>query len=636
MPTVAFVPEVIIFDSLRERAQRMSAFLSEYFCCRVADQGDEPESLVGLYAVLGNGEAEKRFMREWRQRHGDMPLLFLGMVQSESTGLELLRAGADDFLVIPTDAQWRDIPLAINRAITKRERRRAQEQSVSEALHYAISLAAILDSVHEGIFCFDDAGIIRVFNKHAEHIFGLDADDILGKHFLKLLPDAIAKDVWSSLIVYKSGGMPDFIERRHEFMGQRRDGECFPMMLSISEASIGNQKHFVASVEDISSRKATEAALHFALELDVLLTKWSTRFINLEINEIFCSVENALKDIGELCRVDRVQLLMYDYDGEHISCLSEWCAPDIESDKALVQMEPVAMAMPMHTQIRLGLPIACDDVATLPEINERDLFAASSVKSFLLLPMSCEERVIGYLEMDCVVHARQWSVSDKSQLQLAAIMLANALARREREIALRAAHEELQLANKTLQHMVRIDALTHLANRRHFDEVLQQEFRRAQREHKSLGLVLVDVDNFKKYNDTYGHPAGDACLKQVAQALNGGFQRAGEFCARYGGEEFVVLLPGNDLAQALKAAERARAAVQQLSLLHGHNGFEKVVTASFGVAVFEPGSGLTPQSLLQCADKALYEAKRAGKNRSMCFGLLSMNSDADTFSLNRV
>ncbi len=626
------IPEVVIFDALRERGQRLSAFLSEYFGCRLADSGPEPECPVGLYAVLGNGEAEKRFMLEWRQRHGDMPLLFLGLVNSESIGLELLRSGADDFLVVATDAQWREIPLAINRALTKRERKRAQEQSVSEALHYAISLASILDSVHEGIFCFDDAGLVRVFNKHAEHIFGVDADDIIGKHFLKLLPDEMAKEMWSSLIVYKSGGLPEFVEQRREYIGQRRTGDCFPMMLSISEAAIGNLKHFVVSVEDISARKETEAALHFALELDAMLNKWSTRFINLDINDIFSSVENALRDIGELCRVDRVQLIMYDLESKHVSCLSEWCADGTPSDKSSIQMELVSLAPAMHAQIRLGLPIACDDVATMSMATERQLFEGSQVKSYILLPMTCEERVIGYLQMDCVQQVRQWSNSEKSQLQLAAIMLANALARREREIALRAAHEELQLANKTLQHMVRVDALTHLANRRHFDEVLQQEFRRAQREHKSLGLILVDVDNFKKYNDSYGHPAGDACLKQVAQALSTSFQRAGEFCARYGGEEFVVLLPGNDLSQSLKAAERGRSAVQSLSLLHAYNGYEKVVTASFGVAVFEPGSGLTPHSLLQCADKALYEAKRAGKNRSMCFGLLSLNSDTDTFT----
>lgn len=174
---------------------------------------------------------------------------------------------------------------------------------------------------------------------------------------------------------------------------------------------------------------------------------------------------------------------------------------------------------------------------------------------------------------------------------------------------------ELQSANAKLQELLRSDTLTGLSNRRHFDEVKEIEFRRAKRLRQPLSVLLCDVDHFKRYNDTYGHAQGDACLQAVARVLQDHFSRAGELPARIGGEEFAVLLPGTDLRGAQLAAERLREAVVARALPHTASGVAPHVTLSIGVAQLDPATMDRFDAVLQLADEALYRAKHLGRNR---------------------
>jgi diguanylate cyclase (GGDEF)-like protein len=174
---------------------------------------------------------------------------------------------------------------------------------------------------------------------------------------------------------------------------------------------------------------------------------------------------------------------------------------------------------------------------------------------------------------------------------------------------------ELQNANAQLHELLRSDTLTGLSNRRHFDEVKEIEFRRAKRLHQPLSVLLCDVDYFKRYNDTYGHAQGDACLQAVARVLGDSFGRAGELPARIGGEEFAVLLPGTDQRGAQLAAERLRAAVAARALPHAASEVAPHVTLSIGVAQFDPATMDRFDALLHRADEALYRAKRLGRDR---------------------
>ena len=174
---------------------------------------------------------------------------------------------------------------------------------------------------------------------------------------------------------------------------------------------------------------------------------------------------------------------------------------------------------------------------------------------------------------------------------------------------------ELRAANAQLEELSRSDPLTGLANRRHFDEVKDVEFRRAQRLNQPLSVLLCDVDFFKRYNDTYGHALGDDCLRLIAQALRETFGRAGELAARIGGEEFAVLLPAVDAGQAHAAAERLREALAGHDIPHSASQVAPRVTLSIGVAQFDPQTMDRFDALLHRADQALYRAKRQGRDR---------------------
>ena len=160
-----------------------------------------------------------------------------------------------------------------------------------------------------------------------------------------------------------------------------------------------------------------------------------------------------------------------------------------------------------------------------------------------------------------------------------------------------------------------VDGLTGVYNRKYFDQKLAMELERAQRSLAPLSLVMMDVDCFKAYNDTYGHPAGDRVLVSVADAARQQVNRSTDVMARYGGEEFAVVLPASDKAGAQIIAEKIRQAVQALDIPHSASQVAPHVTISLGVACYDTRAACTAQELLEMADQALYNAKRAGRNQ---------------------
>ena len=180
---------------------------------------------------------------------------------------------------------------------------------------------------------------------------------------------------------------------------------------------------------------------------------------------------------------------------------------------------------------------------------------------------------------------------------------------------LRARSDDLAQHNVGLQVLAHTDKLTGIANRLMFDTVLERELKRAQRGDVCLSLILLDVDYFKKFNDRYGHPAGDSCLRGVGRVLAEQIIRAGDLAARYGGEEFAVILPNTDRAGAIAVAERIRLEILALAIAHG-DAPAGVVSASLGIATVAAGqeTQLRPADLIARADARLYEAKRGGRN----------------------
>jgi two-component system, cell cycle response regulator len=183
------------------------------------------------------------------------------------------------------------------------------------------------------------------------------------------------------------------------------------------------------------------------------------------------------------------------------------------------------------------------------------------------------------------------------------------------ENELRQNHKKLMKANLKLKKISTQDSLTGIANRYSFDEYFSHEIRRAGRTKAALSLIMIDIDYFKNFNDTYGHQAGDKCLTEVATVLNKSLGRSGDLVARYGGEEFILALPGTDEKGAVAFAETLRARVEDLKIEHSDSAINKFVTISLGVFTCYPDPITTAEKIIEIADKALYKAKKQGRNQ---------------------
>jgi len=169
------------------------------------------------------------------------------------------------------------------------------------------------------------------------------------------------------------------------------------------------------------------------------------------------------------------------------------------------------------------------------------------------------------------------------------------------------------ISNK-LRTLTTQDGLTGINNRRRFDEALYNEWYRAVRLSMPLSLIICDIDKFKEYNDTYGHLAGDKCLTRIAHLIEDSARRAGDMAARFGGEEFVIILPDTESSNAQDIAEQLRRAILDLEIPHETSSVADIVTVSFGIFTILPEKNLPPETMIEFADKALYQAKEQGRN----------------------
>uniref|UniRef100_Q47FN5 diguanylate cyclase n=1 Tax=Dechloromonas aromatica (strain RCB) TaxID=159087 RepID=Q47FN5_DECAR len=180
--------------------------------------------------------------------------------------------------------------------------------------------------------------------------------------------------------------------------------------------------------------------------------------------------------------------------------------------------------------------------------------------------------------------------------------------------SLLAVTRKLDAANQELIRISSTDSLTGVANRRYFDEAMSIEWRRARRHSNSIALLMCDIDYFKLYNDTYGHQAGDECLRKIAAAISRHTERPSDTVARYGGEKFAVILPETSIGGALMVAEKIRQATKELNITHASSPTGQV-GLSIGIASAAPGFDNPPDDLILAADKALYRAKKEGRDR---------------------
>lgn len=496
---------------------------------------------------------------------------------------------------------------------------------------------AIYDSVSDGIFIQDlETGAILDVNRRMCEWFGLEPEAFrtltLGTLGLGLWPYTPEKALeWTQKA---AAGAP----QTFEWLCSTQAGQLVWLEVSLRRAALGAQDRIVATAGNITRRKRMEME-HTAR----LKRAEAQNAVSLSLAGVGPDFEAALKliahhlaaQVGDLCT-----LYLLGEDGLlHPAVVSQ---AYVDGDPLLPDfraLPPLALGGAGEGQVaESGTALRVED-PTGGEIRARvrpefwpylDQF---KIHSLLIVPMRTEGQAMGTISLAKGGASRAYSVEDQAMLQnladRAALTITNAKlyarnlgqaaelrqANLDLELRVEARTLELAQANDRLQRMAMEDGLTRLANRRHFDTVLDREVRRAQRTGGSLALLLGDVDFFKRYNDHYGHVAGDGCLQAVGEVMREVFRRGEELPARYGGEEFAVILPGCTLLQAQAAAEAFRLAIEARGIAHAHSDAAPVVTLSLGYVSAEVTEATTPDWFIQRADEGLYQSKSQGRNR---------------------
>ena len=340
----------------------------------------------------------------------------------------------------------------------------------------------------------------------------------------------------------------------------------------------------------------------------------------------------AVVETAALFQARQVSLFGCDRASQQWQQLAQYC-----SNQTLAWQPSFALSRTefphLIGRLRQGYPVQISAdlqrsrLLTQAEVDEAERWLTGWPGSWLLLPVK-RRKTTGYslnaaaLAAGVPADSDHWGIMalayDESQTwSEAAIAMSQSIAvELEWAIAQAGQHQELMLANQELQKLALSDGLTRLANRRRFDEHLSDEWQRLARDRQPLSLILCDLDHFKRYNDTFGHPAGDRCLIRVARALLNGPQRPADLVARYGGEEFAVILPNTDTHGAWRIAQKIHENIRALKIEHAPDAEEKYVTVTMGVSTVVPGHSSTAQMLVQASDLALYHAKQQGRNRT--------------------
>jgi diguanylate cyclase (GGDEF)-like protein len=362
--------------------------------------------------------------------------------------------------------------------------------------------------------------------------------------------------------------------------------------------------HGATALDLVSLLKATQI-----LSNEVGLRNVLQRLIAIVRENSGGQVARLLLLADGVCRLEAS--IDHDHDGDVVTVLQ---SRQLDLDAASDPQFPLSV---LRYVIRTGAEVIEDNIVGASRFAADPYVQEQRPRAVMCLPVRHGGRIDGVLYFENRLAEASFTEERVEFLRMlgAQAMISIASARLHDSLEQRVAERTAQLedANRKLATLSTTDGLTGLANRRHFDEVLRTECARAARLRQPLAVIMLDVDYFKKFNDRYGHQAGDACLIRVAQALAAGTRRASDLTARYGGEEFSIVLPNTGTDEARQIGEALRCAIEALGVAHAGAAAGQV-TISVGIAV-KPGQGTgDPDVLMRLADAALYRAKDAGRN----------------------
>ena len=498
---------------------------------------------------------------------------------------------------------------------------------------------AIFDAVNDAIMVHEvGTGAILDVNERMCEMFGLTYDEALWMDMGSLsvgLSPCTQDDAWEWMRKAVAEGPQTF-----EWIAKHTSGRLFWIEINLRVARIGGVDRLLSTARDITERKRSEADQAARLKRS---EAQNAVFVGLAgVGHDYESamdliVHHLAVQVGDLCVLNvldekREFLHSTAIDQPYIDGRSY--LPDFKTLPPFPIGTPGAGAVARDGR---ALQLADPSGGEIRAIVRREFqpyLDHFGVHSLLIVPMRSQGQPIGTITLARCGSSRPYSAEDLAMLQnladRSALALVNArlykqnlhqaellrLANAELEQRVAERTAELEKAMEALHRMAVEDGLTGLANRRRFNEVIEDEIRRAHRNGTALSLLMCDVDFFKRYNDAYGHQGGDDCLRMVGKVFREVFKRAGELPARYGGEEFAAVLPGVAGDQALQAGERLRQAITERNLPHKGSDVAPHVTLSIGIcAIASLEDHMTSDWFIARADEALYQSKSSGRNR---------------------
>jgi diguanylate cyclase (GGDEF)-like protein/PAS domain S-box-containing protein len=452
----------------------------------------------------------------------------------------------------------------------------------------------IVETANEGIWMIDGNNLTTFVNPRMAEMLGYTVEEMMGRSLLEFMDTEGQKLALEKLEHRRQGR-----REQHDFCFTRQDGSFIWVMISTNPIldDHGNYIGALGMITDISERRSAEQNLQ---NINTELTTWVKE---LEQRNQDSSILDNINDFLQLCQTSdeayhllgelleplfpdcNGAIFMFDSDTNLLEIVSNW--GDSSYSKSLFAVDECWSIRrgEMHFVEHKNSRLFCSHVQ-----HSEDLAQS------LCLPMVAQGKAIGLL----YINTKKLESLSEVKKQLAATVSKNL---------------SLGLANIKLRENLKTqsirDPLTNLYNRRYMEESLSREISLAQRRIHTVGIIMLDVDNFRNFNNRYGHNVGDIALKIVGQFLSA-HTRAGDIACRYGGEEFILILPEASLENAVRRAEEVREGVRLMGLNHGHSALS-TLTISLGVSCF-PDHGITPEILLGAADQALRQAKAEGKN----------------------
>ncbi|MDY7014193.1 MAG: PAS domain S-box protein, partial [Cyanobacteriota bacterium] len=404
---------------------------------------------------------------------------------------------------------------------------------------------------------------------------------------------------------------PERRAKNLEFRFQKPDGQI--LWVVGNSASLrdveGNYQGEIGTILEITARKQAEEHLKRQAERERLIAALQGRIRrSLNFNTI---LSTTVDEVRQFLWCDRVLVYRFNRDWSG-AIVAESVKHPWQEVLGTTIYDPCFSQEFARTYQEGRIHVVDDlDAANLTPCHYR-LLAQFQVKANLVVPILQGEQLWGLLVAHHCAAARPWQQAEIDFLKQLATQVG--IATQQSQL-----YEQLKEVNQKLHRLAAVDSLTQIPNRRYFDAYFNAEWRRMAREQHPLSLILCDIDYFKYYNDTYGHPAGDACLRQVAAVLRKTLKRPADLVARYGGEEFAIVLPNTNQRGMMWIAELIRQAVRGLNIAHRTSCASNRVTLSLGGATVVPSPNEFAQRLVDAADRALYRAKEEGRDRAIAF-----------------